>query len=212
MSNSLNFISQEICEIGKRLYDKGFVPGSSGNISYRIGNDFLISPSGSCLGELSAENLVMTDMEGNSHAGKEKPSSERFMHIEIYKRRPDVNCIIHAHPPKSTAISVAGMDLKEPLIAEAVISVGDIPLVKYETPSTHKLAADVADHFIDHDAVLMANHGVTTCGKDLKKTFYKMETIEFLSEIYLLTGLLGKKNEIPAEKVAELIKIREKTH
>jgi len=206
---SLTHIKKEICKTGKRMYAKGYVPGSSGNISFRIENKILITASGLCLGELTGKDILTIDLDGNLLDKEGNPSSERFMHTEIYKRRPDVNCIIHAHPPKSTALSVAGKDLKAPLIAEAVVILGEIPLVKYETPSTIELAKNTAEPFIDHEAVLMANHGVAVCGKDLKKTFYKLETIEFLSEINLITELLNKKNEIPAEKIADLIKIRE---
>ncbi|HSA05775.1 MAG TPA: class II aldolase/adducin family protein [Candidatus Gastranaerophilales bacterium] len=202
-------IKIQICQIGKMLYDKGFVPGSSGNISHKTDNTIIITPSGSCLGKLSTSDLVKIDLDGNLVDLKGKPSSEKLMHVEIYKRRPDISAIIHAHPPKSTALSVAGKEIKAPLIAEAVVTLGEIPLVKYETPSSFELAQNVADCFIGHEAVLMANHGVTVCGKSLEKAYYKMETVEFTSEIYLITELLNKRNEIPAEKLPDLIKIRE---
>ncbi len=207
---SLNQIKTEFIEIGKRLYDKGFVPGSSGNISFKAQNEILVTASGCCLGELTEDDIITVDPDGNLPGRHGKPSSERFMHTEIYKRRPGINCIIHAHPPKSTALSVAGVDLKAPLIAEAVVTMGEIPLIQYQTPSTLELATLIADNFIDHDAVLMANHGATVCGKGLKKTFYKLETLEFLSEIYIITAMLNNRNEIPQEKIGELLKIREK--
>lgn len=208
MLSSLNHIKTEFIETGKRMYNKGFVPGCSGNISFRRENEIFITVSGCCLGELTENDILTIDFNGNSPDKHGKPSSEKFMHIAIYKRRPDINCIIHAHLPKSTALSVAGIDLKTPLIAEAVVTFGEIPLVKYDTPSSYELATLIADEFADHNAVLMANHGVTVCGKNLIKTFFELETIEFMSEVRFMTELLGKKNEIPAEKVAELVKLR----
>jgi len=208
--NSINNIRAEFINTGKRLYESGFVPGCSGNISFRIQDEILITASGCCLGELTEKDVVPIDFEGNSLNKECKASSEKFMHIEIYKRRPDINCIIHAHPPKTTALSVAGIDLTAPLIAEAVVTIGKIPLVEYETPSTSKLAVKVAESFVDHDAVLMANHGVTVCGNGLKMTFYKMETIEFQSEVCFITEVLNKRNVIPPEKVIDLINLRKR--
>ncbi len=210
MLSSINHIKTELIETGKRMYDKGFVPGCSGNISVRVQNEILITASGCCLGELTEKDILTIDPDGNLPDNHGNPSSERFMHTEIYKRRTEINCIIHAHPPKSTTLSVAGLDLKTPLIAEAVVNLGEIPLVEYETPSTFELASSIADQFINHDAVLMANHGITVCGKGIKKTFYRLETIEFSSEVCLMTELLSRKNPIPRAKIAELIKIREK--
>jgi len=201
-------MKQQICKIGKKIYDKGFAPGTSGNISCKVNGKILLTPSGSCLGELTEQDIITTDLEGNLLNGKKKPSSEKFMHFEIYKKRPDINCIIHAHPPKSTALAVMGKDLNTPLIAEAIVILGEIPLVQYETPSTRELAELVAECFIKNDAALMANHGATVCGKELNETFHKLETLEFLSEISIITELAGRKNEIPPEKIPELLKLR----
>ena len=206
----MNNIKSKICEIGERLYSKGVVPGASGNISFRIEDKVLITGSGTCLGTLSEDDIVLINMEGASLENGENPSSEKFMHIEIYKKRPDINCIIHAHPPKATALSIAGRELRSPIVAEATVSLGEIPIVPYETPSTHKLAQDIATYFDDHEAVLMANHGATVCGKGLEQTLYKMETLEALSDVFITTELLGSRNEIPAEKLPELMEIRER--
>jgi len=201
-----------ICKIAKKIYDKGLAPGTSGNISCRLGEKVLITASGTCFGELTVQDVITTDLKGNILEGKKIPSSEKFMHYEIYKLRPDVKCIIHAHPPKATALGVMGKDLKAPLIAEAVVTLGEIPLVKYETPSSNELAGYVAEKFKDHDAVLMSNHGATVCGNELYETFYKLETLEFLSEIRILTEMTDMKREIPKDKLDELMKIREKKY
>ena len=208
MSN-LDFIKSEICKAGERLYNKGFMPGASGNISYRVEENILITASGCCLGTLLEKDIILIDMDGNSLNKNCTPSSEKLMHVEIYKKRPDVNCIIHAHPPKATALSIAGKELRSPIIAEATVCLGEIPIVPYETPSSLRLAQDIAVYFNEHEAVLMANHGAAVCGKTLEQTFSKMETLEFLSEVFITTELLGSRNEIPAEKLPDLIKLRE---
>jgi len=205
-------MKQLICQIAKKIYDKGLAPGSSGNISCMTGDKILLTPTGACLGELSEQDIVTTDLNGNSTEGGKAPSSEKFMHYEIYRLRPDVKCIIHAHPPKATLLGVMGRDLKSPLIAEAVVSLGFVPLVKYETPSTDGLAKLVAEQFTRCEAVLMANHGATVVGQELNETFYKMETLEFISELSFYTEILNVKNEIPQEKIGELLEIRRKKY
>lgn len=207
---SLNELKKDFIETGKCIYKNGFSPGASGNISFRIENKIFITASGCCLGKLSESDIAVIDMEAKQLDTGCQPSSEKYMHTEIYKKRPEINCIIHAHPPKSTALSVAGEDLKTPLIAEAVVTIGEIPLVKYDTPSTFELAADIARHFIKHDAVLMANHGVTVCGSGFEDSLYKLETIEFLSEIRIITSMLNKANPIPDEKLPALLSLKAK--
>lgn len=210
MEDNFLKIKEKIIKIGKRMYDKGFVPGCSGNISFKIEDKIIITSSGCCLGDLTENDLVETDLDGKLQENKREPSSEKYMHTEIYKKRPDIRTILHAHPPKSTSMAVAGFDLRQPLIAEAVVLLGEIPLIDYQTPSSSELAEKISNGFIDHDAVLMANHGVTVCGNDLEKTYYKLETIEFSSEIFLTTAQIGKQNPIPKKKIRSLKRIREK--
>lgn len=202
-------MKQQICRIGKKIYDKGFSPGASGNISCRIGDKILLTASGACLGELTERDLIITDIEGNIIEGEKKPTSEKFMHYEIYKRRPDVSCILHAHPPKTTALAVIGKDLNTPLIAEAVVTLGEIAFAKYDTPSTNELARAVGECFEKHDVVIMSNHGAVVCSNNLDDACHKIETLEFISEINIITEIMGRKNEIPPEKLEELKKLRE---
>lgn len=198
----------KICEIGKKLYDKGHAAGTAGNISHKEGDVIYLTASGICLGELTPYDIVVIDLNGNILEGGKKPTSEMYMHIEIYKKRPDITAIIHAHPPKSTAVGVLGKDLTRPIIAEAVVILGDVPLIKYDTPSTHELAELVAEGFINHDAVLMANHGATVVGRDINEAYHKLETLEFVSEMTLITESIGKCNEIPKSKLPELLKLK----
>ena len=199
-----------IIEIGKQIYDKKLSTGMSGNISFRENNKIFITASGTCLGDLKESDIITLDLEGNvSESSKKTPSSEKMMHIEIYKKRPDINSIIHAHPPYSTALAVSGETNLPAILAEPVVMFGTgISIVKYETPSSLELAQEVAKYFEKNDAVFMANHGAAVCGKDLKETFYKLETLEFYSQVYLFSGMLGKRSGIPSEKIQELMNLR----
>ena len=134
----LNELKEEIAEVGKLIYNRGLSSGTSGNISIRHENNILITPSGSCLGELTAADVVdITCMEGYSTEGN--PSSEKIMHSEIYKARPDTTSIIHAHRPKATAYAIAGIPLNMPVLAEAVVLLGQVPIAEYAAPSFEKL-------------------------------------------------------------------------
>jgi L-fuculose-phosphate aldolase len=212
-----------IIEIGKKIYDKKLSTGMSGNISFRENNKIFITASGNCLGDLNESDIITLDLEGNEilkqvqddkgahdeNKGEKKPSSEKMMHVEIYKKRPDINSIIHAHPPYSTALAVSGETDLPAILAEPVVMFGTgISIVKYETPSSLELAQEVAKYFEKNDAVFMANHGAAVCGKDLKETFYKLETLEFYSQVYLFSGMLGKRSGIPSEKIQELMNLR----
>lgn len=206
----LDNFKKELSEIGKRIYNKGLTPGTSGNISIRYENNILISSSGSCLGDMEDSDIVILNINGDIIEGNNKPSSEKEMHLEIYRKRSDITSIIHVHPPKSTAFSVAGIPLDSPILSEVVFALGQIPVAEYATPSSDKLASTVSNYFLNHDAVLLANHGVVIGGQKLKETFYKLETLESYAEIYLWTKLLGSSNELSQDNIQELIQIRQK--
>ncbi|MFH0702515.1 MAG: class II aldolase/adducin family protein [bacterium] len=200
---------KEISEIGKRLYNKGFAAGTSGNISIKYGKQILITPSGYNLADVNDKDIVILDIEGNNIENNKKPSSEKMMHLEIYKSRNDINSIIHAHPPKSTTFAVAGIPLDSPILSEAFVVLGSVPIIEYAAPSSNKLASLVANYFLRHDAVLLANHGVVIGGKNLTDTYYKLETLELYAEISIWTKLLGKTNELSQNDIQELLKIKE---
>ena len=134
------------------------------------------------------------------------------MHIEIYKSRNDINSIIHAHPPKATAFAVAGISFDSPILSEAYVTLEQVPVAKYATPSSTELAKILADYFLKNDSVLLANHGVVVGGKKLKETFYKLETLELYAEVSLYSKILGNKNELAFENLQELKKTREALH
>lgn len=207
--NNLYLIKQEIVNIGKKLYKLGFSPATSGNISIKVDNEILITASGKCLGYLDLNDIVLIDFSGNSLESNKRASSEREMHIEIYKIRPEINVIIHAHPPKATSFATAGIALNKPILAESIITLGDVPVAKYETPSSLELAQLTAAECKQADAVLMSNHGVVVLGESTDEAFHRIETLESFAEITLWNKLLGANNDIPPNKIDELIKIKE---
>ena len=145
-----------------------------GNISIRIFSDrFLITPSGSCLGTLNTEDLVYVDAEGQTLVGRVKPSSELPMHLEIYKRRPDVYAIIHAHPPLATAFTIAGKSISDPVIPEVFVQVGKIPVAPYAPPSTKESVEVISEIILKHDLILLDHHGAVAIGKSLEEAFQR---------------------------------------
>lgn len=197
---------KDISEIGKRLYLKGFASGLSGNISVKIDNKILITPSGFNLGDVKQKDIVIIDTDGNKIKGKHNPSSEKQMHVEIYKQRQDINAIVHAHTPKASSFAVAGIPLDKAILSEASVILGHVPVAEYGMPSSDELAKSVASYFKNYSCVLMANHGVVTGGQNLRETYYKLETLELYAEVFLWTKVLGNSNELSEENYFQLMK------
>lgn len=205
-------IRKEICEVGRRLYEKRFIAAADGNISVRMGRDrILVTPSGMCKGRLDPEDIVVTDVEGRKIYGKREPSSEIVMHLVAYRERPDVCAVVHAHPPYATGFAVAGVPLDKPLISEVVLTLGTIPLAEYGTPTTPELASAVEPYVRGHDAILLANHGAMSLGPDVMLAYDRMETLDHFAQIWMVARILGKERPLSEEHVAKLRAIRERT-
>jgi L-fuculose-phosphate aldolase len=190
----------------RRLYEKGYAPARSGNISVRVEEKLLITPSGWSLSEMEARAVVTVLPDGQVLAtGELKPSSELPMHRQIYTARPDIGAIIHAHPPKATALSVTGKPFNNKLMAELIMHLGDeVPMVPYHLPGSDALADAIAKTIRAHDCLLMANHGVITTGATLKDAYYQLELLEFAVEVYLTSRQLGQVNELSRSQVEEI--------
>lgn len=201
---------KQIADIGKKLADKGLSPGFSGNISVRFEDKILVTPSGYSLGELEADDIVVLDFDFNIIEGNKKPSSESKMHALIYKKRPDLNALVHCHSPKASVFAVNGVPLVQPILAENIFTLGDIPVARYYLPSSEELAQEVGSFFDVHDCVLMQNHGVIVGGKDLRTAFYKMDTVEYYAEVCILANLTGKPCELSDEQKREIIELRKR--
>ena len=204
-------LRNDIVEIGRRLWLRGFVASNDGNISVRVGPDrLLMTPASVSKGFMTAEMMVVTDLEGRvvEAAPGRKPSSEALMHLVVYRERPDVNAVVHAHPPIATGFAVAGIALDRAVLAEVVTTLGGIPIAGYATPSTQELADTVAPLIRSHDGVLLANHGAVALGRDLYSAYYKMETIEHFANISLAARQLGREHLLSREEVERLQGLR----
>jgi L-fuculose-phosphate aldolase len=198
-----------ICDIGKRVYDKGFVAANDGNISVRIDEDeFLITPMNVSKGFLTPDMIIKVDGNGNVLEGDYKPTSEMKMHLLVYHERPDVHAVIHVHPPYATAFAIAGIPLNQAIMPEAVVTLGTIPIAHYGTPSTDEVPEAVKTHVQDYQGVLLENHGALTWGKNLELAYHLMESLEFTAKINWISRLLKGDRELSKENVAKLLDIK----
>jgi len=206
-----SILRNEIVEIGKRLYSKDFVASNDGNISVRISeNELLITPTGVSKGFMTADQILKVDMDGNLITGFMKPTSEMKMHLKVYSCRSDVKAVVHAHPPTATGFAVAGYSFDKITLPEVIFNLGKIELTEYGTPTTEQVPAAVEKKVRDCDALLLANHGALTLGKNLMDAYYKMETLEAVAKITLVTKILGKENVLSDSETGQLYEIRRK--
>ncbi len=210
MENREKEIREQVCEVGKRIWQKCWVAANDGNISMRMDDQYVIAtPTGVSKGFMSPDMLVKVDMDGNFRGGYLKPSSEIKIHLEAYRRRNDINAVVHAHPPISTGYAVANIPLDVPILPEVVISLGKVPLAKYATPSTMDLADSISELTVCHNAILLANHGAMTLGVDAMDAYYKMETVELLATISLTAHQLGGARPFTEHEIKKLEEVRE---
>jgi L-fuculose-phosphate aldolase len=209
MSLSEKEIRQQIVEVGRLAYAKGWVAANDGNITVRFGDNRLIStPTGMSKGMMREDDLVICDMRGAKVEGTRDRTTEIDMHVAIYQLRPDAGAVVHAHPPVTTGFAVARKPLDRALLPEVVLHLGAIPLAGYGLPGTPALADALRPLIPHHDAILMANHGAVCYGADLDKAYYKMETLEHFAHITFVAELLGGANVLPRSAVDELIRSR----
>ena len=209
MIKSENELRSEVVEIGRWIHRLGFVAGYDGNITARLDDRRILStPTAICKSMMQSDDLVVVDYEGQKVSGNRSVTSEIAMHLLIYKQRPDVHGIVHAHPPTATGYAAAGLPLDKALVSEVVLSLGSIPLAPYATPGTAELGEALLPLVGSHDAILMANHGVVAYGADLMRAYFNMETVEHFAKISLVTELLGRQVLLSGNHVEELISAR----
>lgn len=199
-----------ILEIGKRMYNKGFVAANDGNISCKVGpNAIWTTPTGVSKGFMTLDMLVKMDMNGKVLVGTHKPSSEIKMHLRVYQENPDVMAVAHAHPPVATSFAIAGISLDKAVLPEAVVQLGSVPIAHYATPGTQEVPDSIAPFCKTHNGVLLANHGALSWGKDVFEAFYRLESIEYYATILMYTGrIIGRQNELSCSQVDELLQVR----
>ena len=204
-------IKKEICEIGRRIYNRNMVAANDGNISVKLSdNEFLCTPTGVSKGFMTPEYICKVDAKGNvlQANGKFKPSSEIKMHMRVYEKRPDVNAVVHAHPTYATSFAIAGIPLTQPIMPEAVIALGCVPIAEYGTPSTEEIPDAVSKYLQHYDAVLLANHGALSFSDSLLSAYHKMESLEFYAQLLYQSKVLGGPKQLTDAQVQRLYEIR----
>ena len=203
-------LRQRVCDIGRRMYERGFVAASDGNISVRLGGGrFLCTPSGVSKGYMSPGMLCVVDGDGKQLDGPAPRTSEVLMHLEIFRQRPDVNAVTHAHPPHATAFAIAGVAPPAGVMPEVEIFLGPVPLAKYAAPGSAALAQSILPHLKDKaNTILLANHGVVSFDKDLEQAYFHLETIDSYCRILLLAGQVGQVCKLSNRQIEELLQIK----
>lgn len=200
---------REVVRVCRRLWERGLIAGPDGNVSVRLAADrVLVTPGGCGKAELAEGDLVVVSLAGERLEGARPASTELAVHLHLYRRRPDIGAVVHAHPPTATGFAVAGEGFERPVLPELVAQMGPVPLVPYETPGTEALAVGFEPWVGEHDAFLMANHGAVTVGPSLSVAHQRMESLEHAARILLAARLLGRVNELSPAQAAPLLELR----
>jgi len=206
-------LRREMVRIGRLMWERGYVAATDGNLSARLGPDrLLVTPSGVSKGFLSADDLVVIRPDGErvaSYRGREqRPSSEILMHLEVYRQRPDVNAVVHAHPPLAVAFSIAGVSLARCILPEVIVTLGSIPTTGYATPGTPEVPASIRQAIGDYDAIILSHHGSLTVGATLWEAYLHLEKVEHTAQITLAAQQLGQVATLPPQAVERLTQVR----
>ena len=206
-------LRNELIRINRILAERGLIRSSDGNISARLNHDsLLVTPSGVYKSAMSPEDLIMIDMKRDLDEAKAglHPTSEILMHLEAYRQRPDINAIIHAHPPFSTALTIAGEPFPVEFIPEVMIALGDVPTATYATPGTQALADNIHDLILSHDCILLSHHGSLTVGRSLEQALIAVERMEHASYTFWISKAFGAPIPLPSAELDNLRKIGDK--
>lgn len=198
-------LRRELVRFGRLLHRLGYMPGTSGNLSVRLDRQrLLVTPTGMSKFLMSADDMVIVDLEGKQLGGARRVTSEIGMHVAVYRLREDVGGVIHSHPPIATAFACAGRALDEVLCQEAVMTLGVVPLAPYATSGTYEVAESIVPFIPGHEAILMANHGAVAYGNDLLQAFQRMETVEHLAQIAMIAQQLGTPQFLSQGRIEDL--------
>jgi len=204
-------IKQDICEIGRRIYEKGFAAANDGNITVRISdNEVLCTPTMHSKGFLKPDDICLIDMTGKQLAGRKKRSSEALLHLEIYKQRNDIKSVVHCHPPHATAFAVAREPIPQCVLPEVEVFLGDIPITKYETPGGQAFADTILPFVHKTNVMILANHGTVSFGEDVERAYWWTEILDAYCRILMLAKQLGNISYFNEEKERELLALKAK--
>ncbi|MCP5062158.1 MAG: class II aldolase/adducin family protein [Ignavibacteriae bacterium] len=200
-------------ELGHRIWQRNYVASNDGNMSVRLNDkEILTTPTGISKGFMTTDMIIKVDYDGKVISGNPnyRPSSEVKMHIDVYNERPDINAVVHAHPPFATSFAVAGIPLDKCVLPEAIIVIGAVPIAKYGLPSTDELPDNIRPHIKNNDVILLENHGALTLGPDLLGAYHRMETLEHTANIVCKSIQLGNLGVLPEVERDRLMTLRDK--
>jgi len=204
-------LKELICEIGRRVYHKGFAAANDGNITIRLNDrEVLCTPTMVSKGFMKPEDVCKVDYDGKQLAGTRKRSSEVLLHLAIYKARPDINGVVHCHPPHATAFAVAQEPIPKCVLPEVEVFLGEVPMAIYETPGTQKFAETVLPYVKECNTIILANHGTVTFGPDLEKAYFNTEIIDAYCKILILARQLGRVNYFTEQQTRELLDLKKR--
>ena len=204
-------LKEQMCEIGRRIWVKGYCAGNEGNHSVRIGPDrFLCTPTGISKGFLKPDDICTVDTEGKQVAGKRKRTSEMLMHLAIYKARADVKAVVHSHPPHATAFAIAGVDLPTCIHPEAEVFLGAVRTAKYVTPGDTRLGESLLPYVQGSNTIILQNHGTVTFSTDLEDAYYKLEIVDAYARILLLAKSVGSIRPLDSGEMKELLELKQR--
>jgi L-fuculose-phosphate aldolase len=204
-------LRKDICEIGDRLYKKGFAAANDGNISYRIGeNEVLCSPTMICKGFMKPDDLCTVDMEGNQLSGRRKRTSEVLLHLAIMKERPDVKSVVHCHPPHATAFAIAREPIPQCILPEVEVFLGDVPIARYDTPGSQTFADTILPYVQKSNVIILANHGTVSFGETVEKAYWSTEILDSYCRMLILAKSLGSINYFTEGETRELLDLKQR--
>ena len=208
---NLHALKEEICDIGRRIYAKGFAAGNDGNISYRLGdNQVLCTPTMICKGFIKPDDLCIVDMEGKQLSGKRKRTSEILLHLAIMKERPEVKSVVHCHPPHATAFAIAREPIPQCVLPEVEVFLGDVPITKYETPGGQHFADTIIPFVKKANVIILANHGTVSYGETVEKAYWWTEILDAYCRMLMLAKGLGRVEYLGEQKSRELLDLKTK--
>jgi len=206
---NIHRIKQDICDIGRRIYNKGFASANDGNISVRTGdNQVLCTPTLHCKGFLKPEDIATIDMTGKQTAGIKPRSSEALLHLEIYKAREDVKSVVHCHPPHATAFAIAREPIPQCVLPEVEVFLGDVPITRYETPGGKEFAETILPFVAKTNVIVLANHGTVSYGVDVERAYWWTEILDAYCRMLMLARNLGNLTFFPEQKERELLELK----
>ncbi len=204
-------IKQDICDIGRRIYDRQFAAANDGNITVRVSeNEVLCTPTMHCKGFLKPDDIALIDMEGNQLAGRKKRSSEALLHLEIYRQRPDVRSVVHCHPPHATAFAIAREPIPQCVLPEVEVFLGDVPITRYETPGGQAFADTILPFVDKTNLMILANHGTVSYGENVERAYWWTEILDSYCRMLLLARQLGHVQYLGDAKTRELLELKDK--